>query len=39
VVLLAGGAIIEEGPAGEVLTNPRNPVAQRFLNAMEAEVS
>ncbi|MDR6659221.1 polar amino acid transport system permease protein [Tardiphaga robiniae] len=39
VVLLAGGAIIEEGPASEVLTNPRNPVAQRFLNAMEAEVS
>jgi polar amino acid transport system permease protein len=39
VVLLAGGTIIEEGPANEVLTNPRNPVAQRFLNAMEAEVS
>jgi polar amino acid transport system permease protein len=37
VVLLAGGSIIEEGPAGDVLTNPRNPVAQRFLNAMEAE--
>ena len=37
VVLLAGGAIIEEGPAAEVLTNPKNPVAQRFLNAMEAE--
>jgi polar amino acid transport system permease protein len=39
VVLLAGGSIIEEGPASEVLTNPRNPVAQRFLSAMEAEVS
>ncbi|MDB5656231.1 MAG: transporter permease [Tardiphaga sp.] len=37
VVLLAGGAIIEEGPAAEVLNNPKNPVAQRFLNAMEAE--
>jgi len=37
VVLLAGGAIIEEGPAAEVLSNPKNPVAQRFLNAMEAE--
>ena len=37
VVLLAGGAIVEEGPAAEVLTNPKNPVAQRFLNAMEAE--
>jgi polar amino acid transport system permease protein len=38
VVLLAGGTIIEEGPAAEVLTNPKNPVAQRFLSAMEAEV-
>jgi polar amino acid transport system permease protein len=37
VVLLAGGAIVEEGPAAEVLGNPQNPVAQRFLNAMEAE--
>jgi polar amino acid transport system permease protein len=37
VVLLAGGAIIEEGPAAEVLNNPKNPVAQRFINAMEAE--
>ncbi|MET0968000.1 MAG: amino acid ABC transporter ATP-binding protein, partial [Tardiphaga sp.] len=37
VVLLAGGTIIEEGPAAEVLNNPKNPVAQRFLNAMEAE--
>jgi polar amino acid transport system permease protein len=37
VVLLAGGSIIEQGPAAEVLANPRNPVAQRFLNAMEAE--
>jgi polar amino acid transport system permease protein len=39
VVLLAGGSIIEEGPANEVLTRPRSPIAQRFLNAMEAEVS
>ncbi|MDB5568767.1 MAG: transporter permease [Tardiphaga sp.] len=37
VVLLAGGSIIEEGPAAEVLTNPKNPVAQRFLNAMDSE--
>jgi polar amino acid transport system permease protein len=37
VVLLAGGSIIEEGPAAEVLSNPLNPLAQRFLNAMEAE--
>jgi polar amino acid transport system permease protein len=39
VVLLAGGEIIEEGPANEVLSNPRNPLAQRFLNAMEAEIA
>lgn len=39
VVLLAGGSIIEEGPTSDVLRNPRNPVAQRFLNAMEAEAS
>jgi polar amino acid transport system permease protein len=37
VVLLAGGSIIEEGPASEVLNNPKDPVAQRFLSAMEAE--
>ena len=37
VVLLAGGAIVEEGPAAEVLNHPKNPVAQRFLHAMEAE--
>lgn len=39
VVLLAGGAIIEEGLADQVLNHPKNPVAQRFLSAMEAEVS
>jgi polar amino acid transport system permease protein len=39
VVLLAGGAINEEGPADQVLNHPRNPIAQRFLNAMEAEVA
>lgn len=39
VVLLAGGSIIEEGPADQVLNHPRNPIAQRFLNAMEAEVA
>jgi polar amino acid transport system permease protein len=37
VVLLAGGSIVEEGPAHEVLTNPRNPITQRFLSAMESE--
>ncbi len=37
VVFLSGGSIIEEGPAHEVLTNPRNPVTARFLSVMEAE--
>ena len=37
VVFCRGGAIIEEGPAHEVLTNPRNPVAQRFLSVMDED--
>jgi polar amino acid transport system permease protein len=37
VVFLSGGSIIEEGPAHEVLTNPRNPVTARFLSIMEAD--
>jgi polar amino acid transport system permease protein len=37
VVFLSGGVIIEEGPAHEVLTNPRHPTTQRFLNVMEAD--
>jgi polar amino acid transport system permease protein len=37
VVFLSGGAIIEEGPAHEVLTNPRNPITARFLSVMEAD--
>jgi len=36
VVFLSGGAIIEEGPAHEVLTNPRNPRTARFLRVMGA---
>jgi polar amino acid transport system permease protein len=28
--------ILEEGPAHEVLTQPRNPVTARFLSVMEA---
>jgi polar amino acid transport system permease protein len=34
VVLLAGGRIVEEGPAREVLNRPKTPVAQRFLSSM-----
>ncbi|MET4018925.1 amino acid ABC transporter permease/ATP-binding protein [Bradyrhizobium barranii] len=37
VAFLSGGAIIEEGPAHEVLTNPRNPLTARFLSVMEAD--
>jgi polar amino acid transport system permease protein len=37
VAFLNGGVILEEGPAHEVLTNPRHPVTQRFLSVMDAE--
>jgi polar amino acid transport system permease protein len=36
VAFLSGGVILEEGPAHEVLTRPRNPVTARFLSVMEA---
>ena len=34
VVILSGGEIVEEGPAHQVLTQPRHPVTARFLNIM-----
>ena len=37
VVLLSDGAIVEEGPAREVLTRPKTVMAQRFLSAMSEE--
>ncbi|UWU89286.1 amino acid ABC transporter permease/ATP-binding protein [Bradyrhizobium sp. CB1015] len=37
VAFLSGGTIIEEGPAHEVLSNPRNPQTARFLSVMEAD--
>ena len=37
VVFLSGGSIVEEGPAHEVLTNPRHPTTARFLSVMEAD--
>ena len=37
VAFLSGGAIIEEGPAHQVLTNPKNPLTARFLSVMEAD--
>src|SRR4051794_11774586 len=37
VAFLSGGAILEEGPAHEVLTNPKYPLTARFLSVMEAD--
>jgi polar amino acid transport system permease protein len=37
VAFLSGGSIIEEGPAHEILTNPRHPATARFLSVMEAD--
>ncbi len=37
VAFLNAGVILEEGPAHEVLTNPRHPLTARFLRVMEAD--
>jgi polar amino acid transport system permease protein len=37
VAFLTGGAILEQGPAHEVLTNPRNPLTARFLSVVETD--
>jgi polar amino acid transport system permease protein len=37
VAFLSGGSILEQGPAHEVLTNPRHPVTVRFLSVMECD--
>jgi polar amino acid transport system permease protein len=37
VAFLSGGSILEEGPAHDVLSNPRHPVTVRFLNVMEGD--
>jgi len=37
VAFLSGGAILEMGPAHEVLTRPRHPTFQRFLSVMEVD--
>jgi polar amino acid transport system permease protein len=34
VVFMADGVILEHGPAAQVLDNPQNPVAARFLRAV-----
>ncbi|AME25509.1 MULTISPECIES: amino acid ABC transporter permease/ATP-binding protein [Burkholderiaceae] len=37
VVFLSGGAVVEEGPAHEVLTRPCHPLTARFLSVMGAD--
>jgi polar amino acid transport system permease protein len=37
VAFLSDGAILEEGSAHEVLTNPRHPLTARFLSVMQAD--
>jgi polar amino acid transport system permease protein len=37
VAFLNAGAILEEGPAHDVLTNPRHPLTARFLSVMETD--
>jgi polar amino acid transport system permease protein len=37
VAFLSDGLILEEGPAHELLTNPRNPLTARFLSVMQAD--
>jgi polar amino acid transport system permease protein len=37
VAFLSDGAILEEGPAHDVLSNPRNPLTARFLSVVEAD--
>jgi polar amino acid transport system permease protein len=37
IVFLTGGAIVEEGPADQLLDHPRHPLTARFLRKMNAE--
>jgi polar amino acid transport system permease protein len=37
VAFLSEGRILEEGPAHEVLSNPRHPVTARFLSVMDSD--
>ena len=34
VVFMAGGVVVEEGPADQVINHPRNPLTARFVNSM-----
>lgn len=35
VVFMAGGVVVEEGTAEQVITRPQDPVTARFVNAMQ----
>ena len=37
IAFLSDGSIVEEGPAHEILTNPRNPATARFLSVVDAD--
>jgi polar amino acid transport system permease protein len=37
VVFLSGGSVVEEGPAHDVLTQPRHPLTAKFLSVMGAD--
>ena len=37
IVFISGGVVVEQGPAHEVLTNPKNPQTARFLRVMGAD--
>jgi polar amino acid transport system permease protein len=37
IIFLAGGSIVEEGPADEILNRPRHPLTARFLSKMEGQ--
>jgi polar amino acid transport system permease protein len=37
VVFMSGGAVVEEGPAHDVLARPRHPLTARFLSVMTAD--
>ncbi|APA88671.1 amino acid ABC transporter permease/ATP-binding protein [Paraburkholderia sprentiae WSM5005] len=37
VVFMSGGAVVEQGPTHDVLTQPRHPLTARFLSVMGAD--
>jgi len=37
IVFISGGVVVEQGPAHEVLSQPKNPLTARFLRVMGAD--